>query len=146
MKIARRYLTIVVVIIIFFIMILFFTALNSSKRNFKISQKHVKDITLINNLSGTVKTISKKQDINSICELFNSTSMDIIKDWNGHYERDGGNSYTFIFNLSTGLDIEFSYYDGSYLLNNGNAYHINSTKFEDFWNLNYEEKKFSHIN
>jgi|BioPla2DNA2_1021312.scaffolds.fasta_scaffold80736_2 hypothetical protein len=141
MKIAWRYLTIVLVIIVPFIMFIVFTLLNSSEKNFRIKQNDVKNITLINNKSGTYKTITKEQDVNSICDLFNSTHMDIIKEWNGHFERDGGESYTFVFNLSTGLDIKFSYYDGSYLFNNGSAFHINSTKFETFWNLNYEEKK-----
>lgn len=104
----------------------------------------IASITLVNNQTGQAKLITREIDIESICKYFNTAKMHRIKNWDGGFKRIGGCSFTYFFTSIKARSIRIGYYDGSYLINNGDAYSIQNTGFEKFWKLKYKETKFNY--
>lgn len=131
-------------ILILIIIVLLFFDWNNMDRIKKIDSSKIISITLVNNHSGQAKKITGHKYIALICRTLNETEMHHIKNWNGNFKRMGGASFSFIFTFLTQRTIEVIYYDGSYLVNNGEGYSIKSTEFENYWNLNYKEQKYTY--
>lgn len=117
---------------------------SSIGKGFVIEVNSLESITLVNNKVGQGKLVTKPEDIKAIYDVFETTDKVVIENWNGHFERDGGYSYTFRFNYSSGTTTEISYYDGSYLIKDGIAFSIHSQEFEKFWTLEYTVCKWDY--
>jgi hypothetical protein len=102
----------------------------------KVRKKDIQNIIIVDYLAGIAKQITRKPDIEAICDAINSTKMNIVKNPD---LKSNGIRYVFILNDN---QITISCLDGGFLQNNGNYYRISSTNLEDFWNLNYEEVKY----
>lgn len=118
--------------------------LKSYDRLQKFDTNKIAGISIVNNKTGQGKGILRRQDVISICQFFNTTKMHRIKNWDGYFKRIGGATYTFIFTTKSAQSTLIGYYDGSYLVNNGVAYSIETTGFEDFWKMKYKEKKYTY--
>lgn len=141
MKKKYMYVIIGELIIILFLIFLLYLKCYS---HITVDTKGVENITIVNNLGGTAKQVTQKQDIESICNLFNSLSMHKTKNLKRYHEMLGGSSYTFIFYYKNGLNLQIICNDNSYLINNANFYRVNNTQFEKLWELDYEEKKYTY--
>ncbi|SHO50771.1 hypothetical protein [Anaerocolumna xylanovorans] len=140
MKKRWIYITITALVVIFLFLILWYSNIFSPIR---IDTKNVKSITIVNNRIGVAKQITKKQDTKAICDLFNTTRMHTVRNWKDYRSILGGSSYTFLINYNNKLELQIICNPDSYLINNGKLYAIKKTDFEKFWQLNYEEKKYT---
>lgn len=139
--------TVSYLILILVILLLANKAINDNKkvdRIVRIDATQIINITLVNNLTGQAKKIIRPKDIDSICHFFNTEKMHRLKNWDGTLENDSGYSLSFIFHAVNLKTIQINCYDGSCLVNNGEAYSINNKKIEEFWDLKYKESKYTY--
>jgi len=114
-------------------------------KNIVVNENDISSITIKNvhasyfkDFIGQEKEIKNSDDIKAICNSFNNAKREEIQESDlKSYLGAGG--YIFTFHYSTGLNKSMYYIDGGPYLNiDGKYYKTNSTKFETFWDLDYQ--------
>ncbi len=119
------------------------TTIQDSENGITIELNGLESITITGLLEPIAKNITNSEDIEAICDLFNTTDMTVIEDWNGVLDLVGGEGYLFRFNYSSGVTKQVGYHAGVYLIEDDIAYRIKTREFEKFWELDYPAQKWS---
>jgi hypothetical protein len=131
-------------------------AIKKAENRIAINSDNVQSIEVINivGLAASAKLVTRTEDIERICEVFNTVEMMKCKEPENVPAVLGGPHIQFLFNFPSGTSKQYMYVSGRYLITDfydrtasradyaaDTIYLIYSDEFGELWNLDYEERE-----